>query len=193
MLPPRDGWGSRLFCAILTNSALEKLDLGRYRINDHVMISLADALANNNMLRELTLDLENVSYDGYAAFSNILCNNASILSTYHSNHSLEKLCWKINERSLPENLMSLLRINKENSNSQAAHIKIIKTHFSGSDINAQIFAHMEVNVLPTAFAWMGRDGGSGSDENGDILFAFLRSMPLLCDKNSKSKTRKLAG
>ena len=89
--------------------------------------------------------------------------------------------------------MSLLRINKENSNSQAAHIKIIKTHFSGSDINAQIFAHMEVNVLPTAFAWMVRDGGSGSDENGDLLFEFLRSMPLLCDKNSKSKTRKLAG
>ena len=191
MLPPRDGWGSRLFCAILTNSALEKLDLGRYRINDHVMISLADALANNNMLRELTLDLENVSYDGYAAFSNILCNNASILSTYHSNHSLEKLCWTSNERSLPENLMSLLRINKENSNSQAAHIKIIKTHFSGSDINAQIFAHVEVNILPTAIAWMGRDGGSNG--NGDLLFAFLRSMPLICDTKSKSKKREMAG
>jgi hypothetical protein len=60
------------------NSSLEKLDLRGNHINDHVMTPFADALANNNMLREL----------GYAAFSNILCNNASILSTFHSNHSL---------------------------------------------------------------------------------------------------------
>jgi hypothetical protein len=48
---------------------------------------------------------------------------------------------------LPEDLRSLLRINRENSNSQVARIKIIKIHFSGSDINTQIFARMEVNVL----------------------------------------------
>ena len=173
------------------NSALEILDLRGNLINDHVMTSFADALANNNLLRELNLDLENVSYDGYAAFNNILCNNASILSTYHSNHSLEKLCHTINESSLPEDLRSLLRINREKSNSQAARIKIIKTHFSGSDINTQIFARMEVHVLPTVIAWMGRDGGS--DGNGDLLFAFLRSMPLLCDTKSKSKKRKIPG
>ena len=154
------------------------------------MTSFADALANNNMLRELNLVLVN-SYDGYAAFSNILCNNASILSTFHSNHSLEKLCHTDEERSLPENFRSLLRINRENSNSQAARIKIIKTHFSGCNINTQIFARMEVHVLPTVIAWMGRDGGS--DGNGDLLFAFLRSMPLLWDTKSKSKKRKIPG
>ena len=157
------------------NSSLEKLDLRGNRINDHVMTSFADALANNNMLREL----------GYASFSNIFCNNASILSTFHSNHSLEKLSWTNHERYLPEKLMSLLRINRKNSNNQAARIKIIKTHFSGSNINTQIFARMEVNVLPTVIAWMGRDGGS--DGNGDLLFAFLWSMPLLCNMKSRSK------
>jgi len=173
------------------NSALEKLDLRGNRINDHVMTSFADALANNNMLRELNLDLENVSYDGYAAFINILCNNASILSTYHSNHSLEKLCHTDDESSLPENPLSLLRINREDSHSQAVRIKIIKIHFSGSNINTQIFARLEVNVLPTVIAWMGRDGGS--DGIGDLLFAFLRSMPLLSDTKSVSKKRKIAG
>jgi hypothetical protein len=84
-----------------------------------------------------------------------------------------------------------LRINRENSNSQAARIKVIKTHFSGSNINTQIFAGMEVNVLPTVIAWMGRDGGS--DGNGDLLFAFLWSVPLLCDMKSVSKKRKIAG
>ena len=134
------------------NSALEILDLSDNHINDHVMTSFAEVLANNNMLRELNLFVEIVSYDGYASFSNIFCNNASILSTFHSNHSLEKLSWTNHERYLPEKLMSLLRINKENSNNQAARIKIIKTHFSGSNINTQIFARMEVNVLPTVIA-----------------------------------------
>jgi len=173
------------------NSALEKLNLRGNRIIDHVMTSFADALANNNLLRELNLDLENVSCDGYAAFNNILCNNASILRTYQSNHSFEKLCRTDDESSLPKNLRSLLRINRENSNNQAARIKIIKTHFSGSNINTQIFARMEVNVLPTVIAWMGRDGRS--DGNGDLLFAFLWSMPLLCDTKSKSKKRNTAG
>ncbi len=58
------GWGG--FSTVLRNpnSALEILDLSDNRINDHVMTSFADASANNNMLRELNLDLENVSYDG---------------------------------------------------------------------------------------------------------------------------------
>jgi hypothetical protein len=165
------------------NSALEILDLSDNRINNHVMTSFADALANNNLLRELNLDLMNVSYDGYAAFNNTLCNESRILSTYNSNHSLEKL--QYTDQALPDNLKSLLKINRENSNSQAARIKIIKTHFSGSDINTQMFTCMELNVLLNATAWMGRDGGS--DVNGDLLFAFLRSMPLLCNTKSKSK------
>jgi hypothetical protein len=105
------------------NSALEILHLRGNCIIDHVMTSFADALANNNLLRELNLDLENVSCDGYAAFNNILCNNASILRTYHSNHSLEKLCRTDDKSSLPKNLRSLLRINRENSNNQAARWK----------------------------------------------------------------------
>ena len=179
------GWVGFSVVLRYPNTALEKLDLCFNHLNDHVITSFADALVNNNMLRDLNLqleNLENVSYDGYAAFTHTLCNNASILSTYQSNHSLVKLSYNV--RSLPENLISLLRINRENSTSQAARIKIIKTHFSGSDINTQVFADMEVHVRPTAIAWMGRDGGS--DGNGDLLFAFLRSMPLLCDTKSKS-------
>ena len=177
------GWQA-LFRPLLQNpnSVLVKLELSDSHITDEVAAALTIALANNSSLRELDLSSNPVSYDGYAAFTHTLCNDASILSTYQSNHSLAKL--SNNVRSLPENLISLLRINRENSTSQAARIKIIKTHFSGSDINTQVFADMEVHVRPTAIAWMGRDGGS--DGNGDLLFAFLRSMPLLCDTKSKS-------
>ena len=86
--------------------------------------------------------------------------------------------------SQPTNLSSLLRIKEQNSPSQAACIKIIKAHFSGGDINTQVFNHMELNVHPSAIAWMG-----GSKTN-DLLFAFLRSMPSVCDTKRKIKKRK---
>jgi hypothetical protein len=125
--------------------------------------------------------------NGYAAFPHILCNSSSILSTFSSNHSLERLCSICNERTLPEDLRSLLRINKDNSNSQAARTKIIRTHFRGISINTQIFSDVELHVLPTAISWMGRDDGS------DVLFAFIRSMPQLCETKSKRKQRKMEG
>ena len=87
------------------NSALEILDLGGNCIDDHVMTSFADVLANNNMLRELNLEFEIVRYDGYAAFNNILCSDASILRrtspTIHLRNSvIQKLrvhCPKISD------------------------------------------------------------------------------------------------
>ena len=57
---------------------------------------------------------------------------------------------------LSEDLISLLTINKENSVNQAAHIKIINTHFSGSNINTQIFSHIKLCVLlMSSRGWVG--------------------------------------
>jgi hypothetical protein len=67
---------------------------------------------------------------------------------------------------------------------QAARIKIIKAHFSGSNINTQVFNHMELNVHPIAIEWMG-----GSNTN-DLLFAYLRGLPSICDVKRKIKKRK---
>jgi hypothetical protein len=53
-------------------------------------------------------------------------------------------------------LMYLLRVNKENSNSQAVHIKVSKAHFSGSNISTQVFAAMESNILPIAITCTGQ-------------------------------------
>ncbi len=173
------------------------LDLGNNSINDHVMISFGDLLSNKCRLWNLGVGIDydtkssrnlwlSVHYHPWRLFGFYphICNSSSILSNDHSNLLLEKLL----QGSLSMDLRSLLRINREKSNSQAARIKIIKTHFSGSDINTHIFAHMEVNVLPPAIAWMGLGGGSNG--NSDIMFAFLRSMPPLCDAKSKSKKRK---
>ena len=184
------GWEALVGVFRNPNSTLEVLDLSNNRIDDQVMVPLADVLANNEKLKALTIGYRTdmlfrphvTSNDSGAAFSRMLCNTSSILGTYNSNHTLEKLCREDFDSALPANIMSLLRINRESSKIQAARIKIINTHFSGTCMNTQVLTDMELNVIPIAIGWMGRDGGS----NG-FLFALLRSMPSLCDTKSKRK------
>jgi len=97
-------------------------------------------MISNKKLRKLSVENRSrniVTSDGYGAMTYMLCNTSSILNTFNSNHTLEKICGEYKERSLPNDLSSLLRLNRENSVSEAARLKIIKTHFSGSEINMQ--------------------------------------------------------
>jgi hypothetical protein len=79
------------------------------------------------------------------------------MSTYCSNHTLEILSNNDFELLLPEDLASLLRLNRENSKREAACLKITKVHFSGHDSNMQPFMDMDLSVRPHAIAWMARD------------------------------------
>ena len=180
-------------------SALEKLELTFNILTDHVVVSLANALTQNNKLKELLVCgvRADVTTEGHAAFANILCNNASILNTYHSNHTLQKVDFCVLFTSyagygrarlwLPHDLQSLLQLNRENDESQAAWLKIIMTHFCGVNIDVQPFIDMELNVLPLAIAWIGRyDKSNGIS---DILFTLVRHVPFLFDLESKSKKR----
>jgi hypothetical protein len=152
------GWTA--FSAVLRNpnSSLEKLGLTPQGDSEDsakdVAISFADALTSNKRLRELTIGS---STEIYAPFVHILCNSSSIMSTYNSNHILSELSldYDGSRRPLSIDLAFVLQINRENSVSQAARLKIIKTHFSGSNINATPFTVMELKVLPTAISWMG--------------------------------------
>jgi hypothetical protein len=74
----------------------ESLDLRNNRLSHKVVVSFAEALANNHRLRELKLDLcykriGNLTSDGLAAFNRVLCDNTSIMTTYYSNHTLERI------------------------------------------------------------------------------------------------------
>jgi hypothetical protein len=192
---PSAGW--RMFVVVLSfpNIALEKLSLCHNHISNHLMVPLSDLLVNNKMLRELSIGSPDsrgkpdIIYGNLAAFTRILYDTSSILNTYNSNHTVEKLC---NEEvlRLSNDFMYLLRISKENSNSQAARIKVIIAHFSGSNIRTEIFTAMEFNVLLIAIMWMGQGGGGSVISDG--LFSFLRSMQSVCDTKSKNKKRKLA-
>ena len=164
-------------------SMLEKMYLASYSyhsINDDVLISFAEALVNNKVLRELELgnDFSGITSIGYAAFTRLLCNSSSIMSTYQSNHTLTRLCDRSCLKNPPEDLRFLLQLNEKNSVSQAARLKIIKTHFSGSEINMQSFMNMDLCVRPHAIAWMVRD---------ETAFHLLRAVPMLLDNNVVSQ------
>ena len=132
------------------NTALEKLYLHVNHIHESVTMSFSDSLANNRRLKELDCGpfQDRVTFRCHVVFTHILSNNSNILSTYHSNQPLEKICSESDEEGLHENLRSLLQLNRVYSESQAAHLKIIKAHYSGLDI------YMQFLFLPHAIAWM---------------------------------------
>ena len=176
---------------------LEKLKLGDNNMDDAAVLSLLSVLLRHTTtLKTLDLSGNAITDDGLIALtnalSNNLCDSSSILSTYHSNHTLEEVCINsvyrhgINsleiltqESFLPVNLRSLLYFNRENNKNRVARIKIIKAHFSGIDINLKPFADMETNVLPHAIAWMARDDTVDCDADGmSVMYQFLSTMPL---------------
>ena len=93
------GWASFSFILRIPHSALKVINLGGNRINDNAMMSFADALANNIKLKRLYISLNPVSgysdsgitSNGLASFTHLMCDTPSVLSTYHSNHTLEML------------------------------------------------------------------------------------------------------
>jgi hypothetical protein len=174
------GWVS--FAAVLRNpnSALETLDLFDSYIEDRAVLSFAEALAGNNILRELILDSSIINIP---AFTRILCNNSSIMSTYQSNHTLERLSNEDVEGDQADVLVQLLLLNRYNNVTQAARLKIIKMHFNGREIKMQPFTEMELSLRPYAIAWMGRDNS---------LYQFLRAMPSLLRKGDGKKRKHIA-
>ena len=171
------------FVAVLRNptSNLEILVLYGSHINDTVMNSFADALTTNHKLQQLSFGNCDSVNGGYAALTRTLCNKSSILSTYRSNHTLNMFDareYPLLDGSmfLPEELTSLLQINKESNKNQAARLKIIKTHFSGNDIKMEPFTKIAVSARPHAIAWMAKDMH---------LYRFLRAMPSLLEKGRK--------
>jgi hypothetical protein len=185
-----EGWVT--FSAFLRNpnSNLEELTLDcSHHMNDTVMNTFADALTINHKLQKLdiywcdnTPNQSKVTSIGYDTFICTLCNSSSIMSTFNSNHSLEEIDVEIYDNEdeeqllrdfLPEELTSLLQINKENNKNQAARLKIIKTHFSGNSIRMEPLTTMAVNVRPHAIAWMAKDMH---------VYEFLRAMPSLLEK-----------
>mmetsp|Transcript_10063 Transcript_10063/g.18411 ORF Transcript_10063/g.18411 Transcript_10063/m.18411 type:complete len:552 (-) Transcript_10063:40-1695(-) len=118
--------GLRAISSILQNRAMKlvKLDLtGNAQVNDNVAAAFAKSLTKNTSLKSLILDDNNITSEGWAAFSQALCNKASYKETYNSNHTVQEIRF---HDELPEDLEMLLECNRKNSVSQAAKKKIVQ-------------------------------------------------------------------
>ena len=181
------------------NCSLVKLNLCWNIIGDDEVILFANALADNNSLHELRLassdPLDHVTKVGWTALANILCDRTSIDAAYTSNHTLYDVSNEIDDNddddedanlNAPpsDDLNKLLRINQRNrgkSKSVVAREKIIKFHMLkdvGIDVNA--FVCMELNELPSAISWIGRDTIGFS-----VLYQLCKSLPCLFESNLK--------
>ena len=181
------GWDS--FSAVLRNPTLvlEELYMGNNILNDQVIVSLADALTHNNKLR--VLDLSNVAgltELGWNALNNLLFNQSSIDGAYNSNHTLEELwAWPHRQEFLPQHIVILQKINRDNSVSQTELIKIRLytgfNHIHGNNIDIQLVTGMHLSLLPYAMAWMGKDGPTVGT---NLLFRLVRSVPTLFEQGN---------
>lgn len=188
MLP--SGWKMLQTHLRQPSCALKTLSIGD-NIDDDLVISFARALSCNKSLKELNINSRSItpSMSMWGAISLTLCDGSTINSTFASNHILQKVSVRNgNEVEIPEEVASSLRMNSNRNKFEVARQKIIIHHFSGEGASIQVFANMEVNTLPNAIEWIGRDGIGLC-----LMHQFVRGMPSLFELKTKPKVQPKQG
>ena len=180
---------------------LESLISAKNNINDDTVVVFTNVLSHNKTLTHLSLDdcydeegNASITKRGWEAVSTLICNKTSIMDTYNSNHKMFVDSYDddvIDQMDLPDGLSSFLDLNGNKDKAEVARQKILQTHFSDTS-NIQEFLDMELEVMPTAIAWIGRPkhiGLSGKDVSGlSTMFNLMRRVPDLFDSNPHKKT-----
>ena len=187
------GWGAFSNCLRSSKSALEVLDLGQSLINDENASIIISALAINSCLQILHMNRQ-ISFATksrvWEVLSRTLCDMSSIDSiAFSSNHTLHTC-----PQYAPKDVVSLLEMNKHESNAGSARRKILKYKLSEGKSYIHAFAQMPEAVLPCAIGWVGRDRHGYS-----AMYNLLRCLPSLvcgscsnrCNDAAGTKKRKL--
>jgi len=170
-----DDWGPLITLLQSPFTNLEELDIEDRTTIDEGIISIANSLVGNTKLKSLILTLYKRTESTWeGSFNRLLCNEATIIDTYNSNHTLQRIT-NSSRYSLPGKLDHLLRINQECTPVEAARRKIIQVHFSGN-ISMQPFVDMDCEVFPHVIAWMARDRYGRS-----LVYQFLRNFTFMLD------------
>jgi len=203
------GWQALTGYLQSPNFALEYLTLDGNNMNDETVIAFASALVNNKTLKQLSLyhchDGENFNDDwdetglitdrAWEAISSLLCNKTSIMSTYNSNHSLHEV--SIYDYT-PDETELYTDLNYNIDKTEVARQKILQTHFSDDTTSKlQELLDMELEMLPTAIAWMGRpihDDWLGTNVSGlSTMYNLLRRLPDLFDSMAQNQAKRRKG
>jgi hypothetical protein len=137
-------------------------------------------LANNSTLTTLHIGGDKITGRSWAALSHALCNKSSIENTYSSNHTLHTLEKFDDVRAeIPDDLSTLLRLNKNLDKASVRRQKILIYHFHGTVRGAVVKGIPKINgmrrsTLPSAMEWMGRDALGFS-----VMYKVVRGIPTL--------------
>lgn len=184
------GWQSLTDLVRQPGCTLEELCIGG--ISDDIMVAFAGALANNTSLKKLACDGDGtITSRGWDALSCLLCDTTSITSTFDSNHSLREICLSTSFAGIPVGggVLPLLRMNESDEKWLAvARQKILVHHFPEGSGNICHFADMEMNCMPHAIEWIGRDALGFT-----LMYHLMHAMPSLFEMDTKiaGKKRKL--
>ena len=191
-----DGW--RVFFHLVLENPKSKIgymDISECRIDDETMNALASSLRRNCTLEEIDVvrgddDEIDVTTEGWASIIGILLNRTSIMETYLSNHTLNRIGAF---HPLPDDLADLLDFNSDRFG-RAARLKVLDVHFApGYDINAiRPFLAMDTNLLPQVINWIGK-GEDFVKEFWALMYELVRHSQLFvehgADHSAYSKVR----
>ena len=75
-----------------------------------------------------------------------------------------------------------MKLNEDENKAEVIRQKIINYHFSNGNKNIEEFVVMELNILPHAVSWIGRNNIGHS-----LLYRLVNSMPSLLEYGSRKK------
>ena len=163
-------------------------------VGDEEVAIMARALQKNRTLIQLVMSKpwidDDITESGWGAFSSVLCDDSSINATHSSNHTLRSL----GEIDLPEDVRSLLDLNKSDGDkSRVAAKKILRAH---RHLDMGPLLSRELDLLPYVVAWLERFAESRHDLKLSSFYEFVRTMPMkVVDRmagKTKGKKRKLS-
>lgn len=206
-----------------TSKSLKKLKLdGEEATTDELVLVVATALSatsdligaksGNSTLEEIDICEygNDITSEGWNAFAKLICNSGTIMDTYNSNHTLKKVFSMYESRYSPKSeavlmekekevlgdeLYTLLKINTICNSTEAARVKIVMNHLGG-DFSMEPFTNMDLAVLPTALAWMGKMNKDiafaypNAEADLGLIYKFLRGVaPVIFDPLSESRKK----
>jgi hypothetical protein len=152
-----------LASALVTNKRLMRLNLHSNNISHEGMNVVANSLANNASLRELSFESNPGTQNarGWDAFSRTIGGSGvqTINDTYMSNHTLWMVTPGLPDKlisKLPANVYEFLQLNRNCDKTFVARAKIFNNHFKG-DFDLRLFQPMQATILPQVLGWVGGD------------------------------------
>ena len=137
---------------------------------------------SNSELKVLTLHDNDITAEGWAHFSKLLCNTSSINKTYLSNHTLEDL--GRDHWGIPDDVRSYLVLNIDSEDK--GHVAVTKILQHHSHFNVQPFFEWEFKVLPLMISWLEKANACTFNFEEKInrmmisvTYDFVREFPML--------------